>query len=319
MEAECGRKAVYYRKYEGRHLCRNHFLESIEKRVKRTVGQNNLIQSGDKIAFALSGGTDSSTALYIMNSVLGPRRDIEQLAITVNEGVEGYRDQTLKAAKKLCTDLGIDHHIFTFKEEFGQTLDEKVKEIRKKAKQEKRKTEIAEPCTYCGVARRYILNKKAKELGATKLALGLNLDDEVQSGLMNLIRGDLYRAARGGPITNYSIRKARTKNKKKLFVPRIKPLREIPEKESALYARLKGFTIHRGCPYAGGLRIEVRNFVNQLEKNHSGVKFTLLNSFDRLLPGFRKIAEEGEQDLTICKKCGEPSSGEICKACELWR
>ena len=122
--------------------------------------------------------------------------------------------------------------------------------------------EIKEPCTYCGVGRRWVLNRKARELGATKLAVGHNLDDEVQSVLLNYMRGDLPRASRMGPVTDWSRRKKFGEK----FVPRIKPLRELPEKEIALYVLLKGYDIKWDeCPYASGVR-----FDDDLNKQYLG-------------------------------------------------
>ena len=73
----------------------------------------------------------------------------------------------------------------TFKDEIGFTLGELV-----------RKTRTNAPCSYCGVIRRRILNKKARELKADKLAIGHTLDDTVQTVLMNLMRNEPLRLVR---------------------------------------------------------------------------------------------------------------------------
>jgi uncharacterized protein (TIGR00269 family) len=307
-KCRCGKKPVFFRKYEGRFLCKNHFLDSVEKKVKKTIGSARMIKSGDKIAIAVSGGKDSSLVLYLMNKILKPRKDIEIFAISVDEGVAGYRPESLKLAKKLCKSMGVEHHVFSFKGVFGKTLDQKVNELKKG------NPLLTEPCTYCGVGRRYILNHAARDLKATKLCTGHNLDDEVQAILMNYVRGDLFRAARMGPVTNWSIKK-----KKGVFIPRIKPLREVPERESALYVLLKDLGIcWDECPYASGLRFDVREFINLMESKYSGVKFSILQTFDKMLPGIRQLTKREEGEILVCKKCGEPASKEICKTCELW-
>lgn len=128
---------------------------------------------------------------------------------------------------------------------------------------------------------------------------------------MNYIRGDLYRASRMGPEPVVYDKK---------FIGRIKPLRFIPEKEVALYAILAGIKYHNEkCPHRCGLRLEVRDFVNSLEENHSGIKFTILETFDRILPSLRSQMEKEIGKLHYCRKCGEPSAKDICKTCELWR
>ena len=308
---ECGKKKiVFFRKYEGSYLCKECFLKSIEKKFKRTIRKYGMIKSGDKIAVALSGGKDSSATLYLMNKIIRPRRDIELVAIMINEGSDDCRNKNLELAKKFCKKLGVKYYIFTFKEEFGKTIKQKAKEI------ENGDMKIKEHCTYCGVGRRYILNKKARELGVTKLCMGHNLDDEAQAVLLNYIRGDLYRASRMGPVTNWSMRK----EKGKLFIPRIKPLREIPEKESALFSILMEFELcWDKCPYAGGIRFDAKDFVNNLEYKYPGIKFTILETFDKLLPHIRDFSDKREGKIQKCKKCGEPGSDRICKSCELWR
>jgi len=307
---KCGDKAVYFRRYEGQYLCAKCFCDSVEKRVKRTVRQFNMIRPGDKIAFGLSGGKDSSTVLYIMSRILKPRKDIEFFAFTINEGIHDYREKSIPIAKALCKKLGVKHYIFSYKQSLGKTLDQKMQEVREKP------NIIQTACAYCGVARRYMLNKKARDLKATKLCLGHNLDDEAQSILMNYIRGDMAKASRMGAVTDYSTAKSGGEK----FVPRIKPLRSIPEKEVGLYAVLKGLEVQEDeCPYADGIRFEVRDFLNNLEAKHSGIKFSVLETFDRMRPIIRELFEKQKIEITLCKNCGEPSSQEVCKLCEMWR
>lgn len=309
MKCKCGREAVFHRKYEGRHLCSFHFCESIEEKVKKTIGKYRMLSSGDRIAIAVSGGKDSMSLLYIMGKVLGKRRDIEIFAISIDEGIGNYRSESIEKAKELSKSLGIKHHVFSFKDEFGKTMDQKVRELKKS------NPAIKEPCTYCGVARRSMLNKKARELGATKLCMGHNLDDETQGLILNYIRGDLLRASRMAPVTDASI-KEKGGN---LFVPRIKPLRFIPERESALFAILKEIPyLPQECPYKTGIREDAQEFINVLENKYSGIKFSIMESFDKVQPCLSKIVKYKESEIMKCKKCGEPASKEICKTCELW-
>lgn len=299
----CGMKAVIFRKHENKGYCRRHFMSSVEAKVKRTAGMARMVRSGDRIAFALSGGKDSSVALHIMHSFLKDRRDIEYFAVTVDEGIKGYRDRSLPAAKRLCRKLGIKHYVYSYRSTYGKTLDRRVSEAR-------RKGDRSAPCSFCGVARRQVLNMAARELGATKLCVGHNLDDEVQSIMMNYLRGDMVRASRIGTVT---------KGRADRFIQRIKPLRFVPEKEIGLYAYLAGLDVqHEDCPYASGMRFDVRDFLNRLEASYPGTKFSVISTFEKIRAGINSM-DKPSGKLGRCSVCDEPTSQKVCKACELWR
>jgi uncharacterized protein (TIGR00269 family) len=293
----CKAGAIYFRANEGRHYCKKCFTRNIEKRVKTTISKFNLIEPNDRIVVALSGGKDSSNMLYVLNKIFKNNSKIKLIAITIDEGIKGYRDESIKGAKTFCKQLGVEHYLLSFEERFGTNLDKIAKKTGKDGM-----------CSICGVLRRYLLNEKARELKASKVATGHNLDDECQSILMNLIKGDLLRLARSGP-------NPKIKDHSK-FVQRIKPLIMIPERESALCALVNEIPAYFSeCPYAvfNSLRSETQNFLNRLENKSSGVKYSLLRSAERLSPFLKDVFRKDE--IRICKKCGEPTSGNICKTC----
>jgi uncharacterized protein (TIGR00269 family) len=251
-----------------------------------------MIGQGDRIVVALSGGKDSIALLYILHKIFKDRPDLEIIALTIDEGIKGYRANTLSHAIKLTNDLGIKHSIRSFDEEFGITMDALV--IKKEHA----------ACTLCGVLRKNVLNKAARELGADKIAIGHNLDDESQTILMNYMRGDMDRLRRMLPG---SIQPG--------MVPRIKPLRSIPEKEVALYGFLNDLPLSMDeCPYAGdALRNEIREIINNYEIRHPGTKYSLLGGFETISQTLRPNVTE----IFKCDKCGEPSSEKVCKTCTL--
>lgn len=302
----CSKPAVIARKHEGRSLCKRHFMESVERNVRKAIGMNRMIESGDRIGVALSGGKDSSTVLYILKGVVDGRKDVRIEAISIDEGIKGSRDVALRKAKQLCAKLKVRQHVFSYRKELGASLDQKVRQLG---------ISKGEVCGICGITRRWLLNRKARELGFNKLFLGINLNDEAESIMMNYVRGDMLRASRLGPVTSYSISK---RGGGKLFIPRIKPLRMAPEKEIELYAKLAGLPFRpKACRYRGGIRVDVEKALGALEKKYPGTMFTIVRTFDRILPSIRSaVRQEGE--VLKCKKCGEPSSKEICKCCELW-
>ncbi len=290
----CGRRAVIHQRFANRHLCKRHFVEHFERRVKYAIKKFNMIEKGDKIAIALSGGKDSVTLTYVLHKLYGHRNDLEFVAITIDEGIEGYRPPTVKIAKKITKELGIEHHVVSFKDNFGMTLDEMVKIGEKK------------PCTYCGVFRKYLLNKTARELGCTKLATGHNLDDEVQTILLNFLQGDIARLARLIP-----------QRVQEELVMRIKPFREVYEKEVVVYGLLHSLPMDLNeCPYSHfPVRDVVRDFIYNFEEKYPGRKFSIMRSFEALIPCLKQMFPQIE--LNKCERCGEPTPKKVCQACVL--
>ena len=233
-------------------------------------------------------------ALHVTNDIFSKREKIDIIAITVNEGIKGYRDESINIASENCKKLGIEHHIVSFKDMIGKTMDEIAS----------KHDELGE-CSYCGVFRRLCLNKKSKELGVDKLVTGHNLDDMAQSILMNFANGDVKKLARLGPH----------KKIQPGLIPRMFPLRVIPEKEVTLYAILKNMEYHDGeCPYSiRAYRGVFRDIIDDLEYRNPGTRHSILSSYDSiremLLDKFPPVG------LNSCRECGEPTSQNICKAC----
>lgn len=286
----CGHTAVYYRRHEGRSFCAPCLTRSVETRFRKTVSEHHLVTKGDRIAVALSGGKDSSVLLSLMHRL---QKDVpfELVALAVDEGIAGYRDASLAQAREFCAALEIELHCASFDESFSMTID---------------RIGAKKHCTYCGVFRRTALNRAAKDAGADTLAVGHNLDDEAQSILMNFFRGDYSRFQKLG---------AGHVRASSELVRRIKPLRDIPEKEIMLYALLNGIPFHRAeCPHSfDNLRREVQAFINDMEDRHPGTKHQIVTFYDRLRPMLRNE----EKEAAACVRCGEPTSGGVCRACEL--
>jgi uncharacterized protein (TIGR00269 family) len=291
--SKCSERAIVSLRYFGLHLCQGHFIQDFEKRVAETLQRNDMVKDGERIAVAVSGGKDSTALLFCLHRILA-KRDVQLVAVTVDEGIAGYRNDTIKAARAIAEKLGIEQHIVCFKEEYGSNLDEMVQGKK------------VAPCTYCGVFRKNALNRAAKRLGVDKVATGHNLDDEAQSIMMNYLKGDFERLMRFRP------RRAQAG-----LVPRIKPLREIPEKEIALYCMVNGvFAQSRECPYANlSLRADVRDMMNSLESQFPGTKQSTLQGFEKIVQSAQ--GSFSQMELAACKECGEPCVRELCKACEL--
>ncbi len=270
-------------------MCKEHFNNFFEKRVKKTLKNQDV---KGKIAVGVSGGKDSCVALYILKKIFGKRKDITIEAVTVDEGIKDYRENSIRIVKKICEEWNVRHHIISFKEQIGYSMDD----IKQKFM-----------CSYCGVFRRYLLNIKAKEMSADKIATGHNLDDTAQSILMNITKADVEKLARLGPHVRIQ----------EGLVPHIEPLRVIPEKEDYLYALLNNIDFYSGeCPYAyTAQRNMYRDILYRLENNSPGTRHAILKSYDSISDLLRKKFPPAK--LRKCEICGEPTSQKICKVCEL--
>jgi tRNA-5-methyluridine54 2-sulfurtransferase len=277
-------------------LCKTCFLKYFESKAKNTIGKHKMIDKNDHIGVAVSGGKDSLTVLYIINKVFSKRKDIKITAIAIDEGIKGYREFSLKELKKLCKEWKIKLKVYSFKKEFKLSLDQMVKKH-------------AHPCTVCGTFRRLLLNSKARKLGVTKLVTGHNLDDEAQTIIMNQFKRNIGASKRMGPITGII--------KDPQFIPRVKPLYFLTEKEVKAYSFLKGFVDKFvECPYAKlAYRDSIRVMINDFEVKYPGTKHNIINSFMEILPSLKKSVKN--LSISSCKKCKEPCSGDICRACVL--
>ena len=296
------REAVFMRPYSGEKLCGRCFCKSIENKVRATISRYEMFQPNDKIMVAVSGGKDSITLLHILNKIEKAFPEATLCAVTVDEGIRGYRDEAVKLAVKNCGKLGVEHIVTSFKERYGYKLDELVSMIGERCEKE------LTPCSYCGVLRRRALNTAAREAGVDKLATGHNLDDETQTMILNILHGDALRIARVKPVLTVIHPK---------LIQRVKPFCEVPEREIAFYAYLKKIEFQGiPCPYArSALRNDIRTMLNRMEEKHPGTKFTIFKSMEKIRPALEAMAEE--TTLQDCKKCGEPTAGELCKPCQM--
>lgn len=291
----CNRDAVTFVRYNGTHLCAEHFMRYVDRRVKREIRKQIDVERGDKIAVAVSGGKDSMVALKMLSSVFNGVNGVEVHAITIDEGIEGYRPPSIDIVRRFCEQNDVVFHLRSFSE-LGVTMDA-IAPV----------SGSSSPCTYCGVFRRMLMNEEARDIGARYLATGHNLDDAAQSIMMNFVRGDVERLARMAPH----------KHVQPGLIPRFMPLREIPEKETLLYALVSGMEFWDGvCPYwEAALRNQYRSIVDDLEDRSPGARFGILSSFDQIRPML--WSNMPQSNLHPCPRCGEPTVGDSCKSCQL--
>ena len=298
--------------YSGLHMCAEHFCRSVESRVRRRIREDALLsddatpEDPETWLVGLSGGKDSVVLTHLLDDTFAADPRVELVALTIHEGIDGYRDASLAACLELTDDLGIEHEVVSYADEYGLEMD---------AVADDDPLDMA-PCAYCGVFRRDVLSRYADRFDADLLLTGHNLDDEAETALMNVLEGDLAQVAKHfdaslGPLAERN---------DSGFVPRAKPLRDVPEKEVALYAHLRDLPAHiTECPHAQeAYRGEVQELLLGMEERHPGTRHSVVAGYEKLASlassafGAAEPAEYGE-----CANCGAPTGRDVCRKCDL--
>ena len=220
--------------------------------------QNVNDKNNELVCVGVSGGKDSLVLLDSLNN-MSKTHNFRIIAVTIDEGIPGYRDEALKIVENFCSKLKIEYKVFSYKKLFDLTLEESL-HLRNDEKQSS--------CSICGTFRRRALDHAAKEINADVIATGHNLDDMVQTFLINILSGDINKIGWMDP--DISAKKTR----------KIKPLSEIYESDIVFYAFTNNFPFQsEPCPHMDeGIRTEIREWLNSLESNHSGIKNNMYKS-----------------------------------------
>lgn len=118
---------------------------------------------------------------------------LKLVLLSIDEGITGYRDDSLETVKQNRDDYQMPLKILSYKELYGWTMDEIVSQIGKKNN-----------CTFCGVFRRQALDRGASMLNVDCIATGHNADDIAETVLMNILRGDIARLQRCTSVISVS-------------------------------------------------------------------------------------------------------------------
>jgi uncharacterized protein (TIGR00269 family) len=245
----------------------------------------------------VSGGKDSTALLYLLHKMGYP---VE--AVTVDAKIGCYSAENLEAIKGFCKKLDVELHTISFRDEFGGSLCYLQDVLKEKGVDLK-------SCTTCGVLRRHLISVKAKALGAERLIMGHNMDDEVQALMMNLMKGHVEKCGSMGPITG--------KKHNKLFVPRVKPFYFTAEKDIVKYVKMLDLPAKIAvCPCAsGGMRYVLRDALAEYGEGNENFKENIMEWYVEVLPKIREIPSEKEYGF--CASCDEPSAQTTCRTCQI--
>ena len=291
---KCENTAVYTRKYSGESLCSECFSNSILRKAAKTISKYNMIKNNDLVCVGVSGGKDSLVLLNTLKK-MSQSHNFKIIAVTIDEGIPGYRDEALDIVKEFCTKLDVEFKTYSYKDLFDLTLSESL---------ELRESEKTSSCSICGTFRRRALDHAAKEIGANVIATGHNLDDTLQTFLINTLSGDISKIGWMNP-----------ENKGK-ELRKIKPLSEIYESEIVFYAFTNNLPFQsEPCPHMNeGIRTEIREFLNSLEDHRSGIKNNMYHSILKISNIVKAADEKAKRN---CQICGNECSGTICSVCSM--
>ncbi|MFQ5921188.1 MAG: TIGR00269 family protein [Nitrososphaerales archaeon] len=303
----CGAKSAYFRPYSGESLCAPCFSKSLREKVAKTISKYRMVRYGDRIAVAVSGGKDSLSLLHIMKTLCGGHGSTLH-AVTIDEGIGGgYREESLEIVRGFASRLGVEHTILSYNELFGMTLEEGL-ELRKKesgGSGGSGGSKKMSSCSLCGTFRRRAIDTVAESVGANVVATAHNLDDFLQTFLINVFAGDLERIGWTYPEPVAYANGLR----------KIKPVTEIYEHEIAFYALVNDMPFQaEECPHMNeGMRTDVREFLNRQERAHAGIKY---NAYNTAVKVAKRLRDSAGRERARCAVCGRDSSGEICSVCK---
>jgi uncharacterized protein (TIGR00269 family) len=287
----------------------------VERKIHKLISTQKLVSNEDRICVGVSGGKDSLVLLYNLYQRQQRIKTSPKLSVAfIDEGIKEYRDESVKILDQFMRqfDIEADIRVLEFRKEFGYTMDEISRMIVEN-------NLSMNACTVCGTVRRRLLNIAAKNAGATKLAIGHNLDDTVQTFMLNILRNDAGKIVSvppyGSPVSSPG-------ENEDIFIPRIKPLAGLSERELTLYCYHKEFPIQSNpCPFSRSfpiLRRKVQEFLNNLDERSSEIKFNLLHLNQELISKLGHLENRPKLN-SYCKTCGNPTGikRNVCLYCEL--
>ena len=291
----CNTKSAKLRRAKNKKMtCLDCFYFHFEEEIHHTIINEKLFTPGDLVVLGISGGKDSTVLLHVMCE-LKKRYNypIELRLLAIDEGIKGYRDDSLLTVKQNEETYKIPLTILGYQDLFGITMDEVVS-----------LTNVRCSCTYCGVFRRRSLDLGTIQLKGTRLYTGHNADDIAETVLMNAMRGDSFRLVN---CTSSS-------NGKENSFQRGKPFLYTYEKEIVLYAHYKKLIyFSTECTYAtDAYRGHLKELMKKLISLRPQIIIDLIKSASQLkLKTGTRVPNK-----TKCKECGNVASHELCKACQ---
>ncbi len=301
--SRCGGTAAINMRQHRLRLCANHFTEWFVSMTQRTIERHEMFSQADRVLVAVSGGKDS-LALWDVLLTLGYQAEGLYINLGIDEEL-GYSNLSLAMCRRF---VSAHHpkavlHVVDLEGEYGQPLPVLARTRRRGR---------GKPCSVCGLVKRHVMNRIARDGDFAAIATGHNLDDEVAVLMQNTLHWQTGYLARQAPVLKERDGLAR----------KVKPLVRIYEREAAAYTIIRGIEyIYDECPYAKGSTTNFhKDLLNQLEQKSPGAKQQFYLQFLQARDtGAVAFAAEQDIDLRPCRQCGQPTTaGDLCAFCRLW-
>lgn len=289
----CGETAAVALRAHNSAFCPKCYREFFIRQVERGIEGEGLLEKGERVLVALSGGKDSLSLMLVL-SELG--HDVTGLHVDL--GIPGSSAAARGVTERFCAAHGLSLHVLEMEAE-GLAIPLVKERLRRPV------------CSACGKIKRHFFNRYALENGFDAVATGHNLDDEVARLFSNALRWDTAHLSDQGPRLDGEDG----------FARKIKPLWRLGEFETACFAFLEGVEHHHApCPYSPGASFTtLKGLMNRLEGAMPGRKLDFYQGFlKRGRPVFVRQERETGAVLAPCLSCGMPtSSGDICGVCRI--
>jgi len=284
-------------------LCKTHFLEWVPEQVEHAIQKYKMFTRQDQLLVAVSGGKDS-LSLWDILQLLGYSADGLYIGLGIDNGL-GYSANSLEFSRSFSQERDLNLHVVDFQEKYGETISEVAMRTNRGH---------YKPCSVCGLAKRHVMNRIARQYNYSTLLTGHNLDDEAAILFGNTINW----------LGNYLVHQSPVLVADKPgLVRKTKPLCRMYEREMAAYAFLRGIKyIHDECPFAkDSTSIYHKELLNKLETDRPGVKLNFYLSFLRAKRDglFSPSADENADLLHSCPECSQPTSAPgLCAFCRMF-
>ncbi len=298
----CREPAVIDIRRHNANFCVEHFLRLCQDQVAKAIEQFDMIQPGERVLVAVSGGKDSLAAWDLLVA-LGYEVDGLYIGLGIGDGDPdaagaGYSDVSGQFARAFAEARGLRLHEIDLRTTYGYDIPGAAAATRRV------------PCSACGLSKRHLFDKAALDGGYDVVATGHNLDDEAAVLFGNVLHWQVEYLARQLPVLP-----ARNG-----FPRKVKPLVRLGEREMAAYCVLRGIDYQVDeCPMAAGNRhLGYKEALLAIETRSPGTKHDFYFGYlDRAAAAFRGLAEESQDELGHCTRCGAPTPGEVCAFCRL--